>query len=45
LNEYYQTRPIYTLKPKDVKQAVARLVLKSVVVEKQELVVMLGVGS
>ncbi len=37
-------RPIYRLKPGDVKQAVARLVLKRVRVHDRELVVTLGIG-
>lgn len=45
LDEYYRTRPIYTLKQANFKQAVARLVLQSVEVKAQELVVTLGVGS
>ena len=41
--EYYKDRPIYTLKESDVKQAAAKLVLKSVVVQNRLLVVTLGV--
>lgn len=41
--EYYKNRPIYTLKDTDVKQAAAKLVLKSVVVKDRQLVVTLGV--
>ncbi len=37
-------RPVYQLKPGDVKQAVARLVLKRVRVHDRELVVTLGIG-
>ena len=36
--------PVYKLKPGDVKQAVARLVLKRVRVHDRELVVTLGIG-
>ena len=36
--------PVYRLKPGDVKQAVARLVLKRVRVHDRELVVTLGIG-
>ena len=32
LNEYYETHPIYTLKPTDVKNAAARLILKNVII-------------
>ena len=41
--EYYEDRPIYTLRDSDVKQAAAKLVLKSVVVQDRLLVVTLGV--
>jgi Protein of unknown function (DUF1439) len=45
LGEYYSAHPIYTLDGSDAKQAAARLVLRSVVVERQELVVTLGIGD
>ena len=41
--EYYEDRPIYTLRDSDVKQAAAKLVLKSVVAQDRLLVVTLGV--
>ena len=44
LAEYYSNRPIYRLNALDERQAAARLVLRSVVVEQRELVVTLGVG-
>ncbi len=43
LAEYYKRNPIYTLKATDIKQAAARLVLKDVIVENQELVITLGI--
>ena len=43
LSEYYQQHPIYQLKSKDIKQAAAKLVLKKVMVENEELVVFLGI--
>ena len=43
LAEYYQEHPIYSLKATDTKQAAARLVLKDVRVENQELVVTIGI--
>ncbi|MFP4616010.1 MAG: DUF1439 domain-containing protein [Thiohalorhabdus sp.] len=43
LAEYYKDQPIYTLDPEDRKQAVARMVLKDVRVEGEELVLTLGV--
>jgi Protein of unknown function (DUF1439) len=43
LTEYYASHPIYTLKVGDIKQAAAKLVLKSVLVENKELVVVLGI--
>jgi hypothetical protein len=45
LADYYSTRPIYTLDSVDARQAAAKLVLKSVVVEHKQLVVTLGIGS
>jgi hypothetical protein len=44
LVEYYASHPIYTLDAFDAKQAAARLTLKSVMVEHEQLVVTLGVG-
>ena len=41
--EYYSTHPIYSLKATDVNQAAARLMLKDVIVERQTLVLTLGV--
>jgi hypothetical protein len=43
LAQFYAERPIYTLKRSDAKQLAAKMVLKSVVVENQELVITLGV--
>jgi hypothetical protein len=43
LTDYYATHPIYTLKEGDVKQVAAKLVLKSVLVEDKELMVVLGI--
>jgi hypothetical protein len=42
LSEYYADRPIYTLNTAKLKQAMTKLVLKRVVVEGGELVVILG---
>lgn len=42
LTNYYSTRPIYTLKASDVKQAVAKLVLKDMVIQEESIVVTLG---
>jgi hypothetical protein len=42
--EYFATHPIYTLNTRDVKQAGAKLVLKSVIVQDRQLVVTLGIG-
>lgn len=39
---FFETRPIYTLKETDTKQAAARIVLKNVAVDKGELVLTLG---
>ncbi|MFA6986659.1 MAG: DUF1439 domain-containing protein [Arenimonas sp.] len=41
--EYYSTHPIYSLKATDVNQAAARLMLRDVIVERQTLVLTLGV--
>ena len=43
LAAYYAERPIYTLKETDIKQSIARLVLKRVIVENGELVITLGI--
>lgn len=42
LSEYFATRPVYTLKASDTRQAAARLVLRDVSVDGDELVVTLG---
>jgi hypothetical protein len=42
LAEYYTTHPIYTLKVDNIKQATAKLVLKRVLIENKELVIVLG---
>ena len=43
LNKYYETHPIYTLRPTDLKHAAARLILKNVIIENQQLIVTLGI--
>lgn len=43
LAEYYEKHPIYTWRATDAKQAVARMVLKDVIVDNRELVVTLGI--
>ena len=43
LGDYYRERPIYTLSPTDLGQAAARLVLKDVAVQQQQLVITLGI--
>ena len=43
LSEYYEEHPIYELRASDVKHAVARLVLKDVIIENQQLIVTLGI--
>ncbi|MFA9462455.1 DUF1439 domain-containing protein [Thiohalorhabdus sp. Cl-TMA] len=43
LAEYYKDQPIYTLDPDDMRQAVARMVLKDVSVENKQLVLTLGI--
>ncbi len=43
LSKYYEENPIYTLRSTDAKQAVARMVLKDVVIENKELVITLGI--
>lgn len=42
LTEYYKKHPVYRLKPGDVKQAAAKLVLRDVAVENDALVITLG---
>lgn len=42
LAEYYATHPIYTLKVGNIEQATAKLVLKRVLIENKELVIVLG---
>ena len=42
LGAFFKTRPIYTLKETDTKQAAAKLVLKDVAVQNNELVLTLG---
>ncbi len=43
LAEYYKNNPIYTLHVTDMKQAVAKLALKDVVVQNKQLVITLGI--
>ena len=43
LSDYFNSNPIYTLKRSDIKQAAAYAVLKGVVVEGNDLVVILGI--
>ena len=43
LAEYYESHPIYTLSAVDAKQVVARMVLKKVNIDNEELVVTLGI--
>ena len=43
LSTYYAEHPLYQLKASDAKQAAAKLVLKSVVVENQQLVLKMGI--
>lgn len=43
LTHFYSTRPIYTLKAGDVKQAAAKIVLKSLKVQEKNIVVTLGI--
>ncbi|MES2048484.1 MAG: DUF1439 domain-containing protein [Pseudomonadota bacterium] len=43
LATYYAGHPLYQLKSTDTKQAAAKLVLKSVVVENQQLVLKMGI--
>ena len=43
LADYYAKNPIYTLHATDAKQAVARMVLKDVIVENSALVITLGI--
>ena len=42
LKLFFETRPIYTLRESDTKQAAARMVLKNIAVDKGELVLTLG---
>ena len=41
--EYYVDRPIYTLRESDAKHAVAKLLLRDVIIQNRELVVTLGI--
>lgn len=43
LSEYYQKNPIYSLSATDAKHVVARMVLKDVSVENEDLVITLGI--
>lgn len=43
LQEYYADHPIYTLSTLSLKQGLARLILKGVIIENEELVITLGV--
>ena len=43
IDTYFATRPIYTLKRSDTRQAAARMILKGVVVRDNELVVTIGI--
>ncbi|MDQ7089435.1 MAG: DUF1439 domain-containing protein [Methylococcales bacterium] len=43
LAAYYKNHPIYTLRVTDTKQVLAKMVLKNVSIENQELVVILGI--
>lgn len=43
LAELFSQRPVYTLNPRDVKQGAARLVLRDVRIEQDEIVIVLGV--
>jgi hypothetical protein len=43
LASYYAEHPLYQLKSSDAKQAAARLILKSVAVEHQQLVLKMGI--
>ena len=43
LATYYAEHPLYQLKTSDTKQAAAKLILKSVVVENQQLVLKMGI--
>jgi Protein of unknown function (DUF1439) len=45
LDTYYADHAIYTLNTSDAKELAARLVVKSVTVEKQQLVITLGIGT
>lgn len=43
LTSFYSSRPIYSLKTSDVKQATAKMILKNLVVEEKAIVVTLGI--
>lgn len=43
LSDYYREHPIYHLRATDAKQLVAKLVLKSVSIQNEELVITLGI--
>jgi hypothetical protein len=43
LTNWYSSRPVYKLKSTDVKQAAAKLVLKSLVVHEESIIVTLGI--
>lgn len=43
LTKFYKDNPVYTLRATDAKKAAAKLVLKTVKIENQELVVTLGI--
>ncbi len=43
LAEYYLKHPIYQFKSKNIKQSAAKLILKKVTIENQELVLFLGI--
>ena len=43
LAEYYKKHPIYSLSKIDAKQAIAKMILKDVIIENQHLVIKLGI--
>lgn len=43
LSNFYSTRPIYTLKATDIKQVVAKLLVKSLEIQEEKIVVVLGI--
>jgi hypothetical protein len=45
VTDYYQDHAIYTFDGYGIKEVTTRLVLRSVVVDQQELVVTLGMGN